>query len=78
MLARTADSRFAARLLRALHAEPELAVDLYLNASELVADLDEWGPVIQANVDGEYDEATVIQRLRVARDTIEARLGSEA
>lgn len=67
-------TRFALRLARVLAADPQLASDFYLNASELVADFDEWGHVLQSNEAGVYDDSTAIERLRAARDLIEVRL----
>ena len=47
-----------------------MAAELYYAASEIVDDFDDYGPVIQANIDGEYDDSTAIVQLRNARAAI--------
>ena len=57
-------------LKECLAANPELATALYLAASEVVDDFDDYGPVLQANVDGKYDPSTAVERLREARSAV--------
>jgi hypothetical protein len=52
----------------ALH--PGVAAELYLWASEIVDDFDDYGPVIQAGEDGQYDDSTAFGRLRTSRDAV--------
>ena len=56
--------------------QPLLATELYLAASEIVDDFEDYGPVLQANADGSYDESTVIGRLILARNRVLAALRS--
>ena len=58
------------RLLQALNQNPRLLIEFYLAASEIVDDFEDWGPVLQADLSGEYDETTSISRLRKARNAI--------
>jgi hypothetical protein len=51
-------------------ARPALATELYLAASEIVDDFQDYGSVIQANVEGKYDGTTTIRRLALVRDRI--------
>jgi hypothetical protein len=55
---------------------PKLAVQLYLLASEIVDDFEDYGPVIQANEVSEYDKDTTIVRLRELRNQIVEELRS--
>ncbi len=55
---------------RIFFANPVDTFELVCMASNIVDDFDEWGPVIQANVDGEYSPETSIERLRAARDRL--------
>ena len=57
-----------------LAVHPELAAELYLLASEIVDDFEDYGPVLQANEDGVYDEATAINRLQSVRNALIERL----
>jgi hypothetical protein len=57
---------------------PDAAAALYLAASEIVDDFEEFGPVLQANLDGEYDESTAIRKLQRIRNEIIAALQAEA
>lgn len=62
-------------LLAAVNADPEVALDLFFAASEVVADFDEWGPVLQADENGEYTDETAIVQLRNSRDAIKRLAG---
>lgn len=62
------------RIPEVLANHPELARDLYLLASEIVDDFHDYGPVLQANDDGEYDDSSVIRRLEAIRNQIIERL----
>ncbi len=62
------------RIPEALAKDPELARGLYLLASEIIDDFLDYGPVLQANENGEYDESTAIKRLEAVRDQIIGRL----
>lgn len=55
---------------RALSDDPDTAFELLVMASEIVDDFDDYGPVIQADEQGEYTPRTAIERLRAARDRI--------
>lgn len=57
-------------ILTYLTEHPEKLADLYLAASEIVDDFNDYGPVLQANDDGAYDSTTAIENLRKARDEI--------
>ena len=59
-------------------ANPELAEEFYLSASELLNDFDHWGPMIQANEDGEYDDTTEIQKLRIAYEGLSQKINALA
>ena len=60
----------ANRLVQIFTDDPILAMDFYCMASEIVDDFDDWGPMVAANEDGEYDESTAIVKLRRLRDEI--------
>ena len=68
----------ALQLARCFADHPELAFEFYCCASEVVDDFVDYGPVIQANEDGEYDERTAIARLQRARDEVISILRGEA
>ena len=53
--------------------DPQLAFDFYCAASEIVDDFEDWGPALQGNEDGSYDENTPIGRLTALRKEIIAR-----
>ena len=59
-------------------AHPELAEEFYISASELLNDFDHWGPVIQANESGEYDDSTEIMKLRVAYEALSSKINTLA
>jgi len=63
-------SAHAQRFAAILATRPDLAFDFYRAASEIVDDFEEWGPVLQANENGEYDADTAIKRLQVLRNEI--------
>ncbi len=65
---------FSQIVAAAFAANPELAEQFYISASELLHDFDTWGPVIQGNEDGEYDESTEIEQLRAAYDQLSAKI----
>jgi hypothetical protein len=69
-------------LLEFFSQHPEVAKELYYWASEIVDDFDDYGPILQSNEVGEYDESTTLGRLRTVRDSIiaflEARSGGSA
>ena len=58
------------QMARAFAADPQLAFDFYCAASAIVDDFEEWGPVLQANEGGEYDDTAAIVRLRAIRAEI--------
>ena len=49
---------------------PRIAAELYLWASEIVDDFEDYGPVMQSSDDGRYDESTALGRLRIVRNSI--------
>ena len=55
---------------RVLLEQPSLLERLYLMASEVVDDFEDYGPVHQANEQGQYDETTVIRKLQRVRNEI--------
>ena len=61
---------FAEIVVAAFAERPDLAEEFYLSASELLHDFDEFGPVVQSNEDGQYDESTEIEKLRQAYNEI--------
>lgn len=63
----------ATRLANLFAADPQLAFDFFLAASEVVDDFEEWGPVLQANEDSSYDDSTAIVTLQRLRNEIIAR-----
>ena len=65
---------FAQIVAATFAANPDLAEQFYISASELLHDFDTWGPVIQANEDGEYDQSTEIEQLRAAYDQLSAKI----
>jgi hypothetical protein len=68
--------RVALEISRTLAEDPQLAFDLYCLASEIIDDFDDYGPVLQANEAGEYDDASTIMKLRACRDLIRAKLAA--
>lgn len=62
-------------LLAALNKDPEAALDFFFAANEIVVDFDDWGPMLQADEDGEYTEETAIIKLRQCRDEIKRLAG---
>ncbi len=58
------------KILIYLAEHPEKLSELYLAASEIVDDFSDYGAVLQANSEGEYDGTTAIEKLRIARDEI--------
>lgn len=67
--------RLKGELLAALTRDPDAALDLFLAAGEVVADFHEWGPVLQADVNGKYTDETAIVQLEQARDAIKRLAG---
>ena len=65
----------AASIAKLFRDDPQLAFDFYCAASEIVDDFEDYGPVLQANEDGTYDEATTIMKLKACRDRLTAGLG---
>jgi hypothetical protein len=59
-----------ADLLEFFTLHPEIAKELYLWASEIVDDFDDYGPVVQSDEEGHYDESTTLGKLRIVRDSI--------
>ncbi len=57
-------------LLEFFSRHPEVAKEMYYWGSEIVDDFDDYGPVIQSNEVGEYDDSTAFGRLRIVRDAI--------
>jgi len=70
-----AEARTRSELLAALTRDLDAALDLFLAASEVVADFHEWGPVLQADENGEYTDETAIIQLERARDAIKRLAG---
>jgi hypothetical protein len=64
------DEQLARRITRALEQSPDLAVEFYCMASEIVDDFEDYGPVLQADENGEYTDETVIRRLQTARNEL--------
>lgn len=62
------------RIVRVLVDHPDLAVEFYSLASEIVDDFEDYGPVLQADENGEYSEETVIRRLQRVRNEIISKL----
>lgn len=62
-------------LLSAIARDPDAAFNLLLAASEVVADYHEWGPVLQADENGEYTDETAIIQLERARDAFKRLAG---
>ena len=58
------------QIMQALTENPELATRFYWWASEIVDDYEDYGPVLQANEDGEYDGETMIIKLRHVRNEL--------
>jgi hypothetical protein len=58
------------RLARALGDNPELALEFYCMASEIVDDFEDHGPVLQADENGDYSDETTIRRLQSARNRL--------
>ena len=56
------------KILAYLASHPEMLKEMYFASSELIDDFDDWGPTIQANINGQYNEETAIERLRKVRD----------
>lgn len=63
------------RLVNAVSANPKAALDLLLAVDEVIADFHEWGPVLQADEDGQYTEETAIVQLQRARDALKRLAG---
>ena len=51
---------------------PELAFELYCQASEIVDDFEDYGPMLQADEDGQYTEETTVRRLEKVRNELRA------
>jgi len=49
---------------------PRIAAELYLWASEIVDDFEDYGPVLQSADNGKYDDSTALGRLRIVRNSI--------
>jgi hypothetical protein len=62
------------RLASVLAANPEFAFELYCQASEVVDDFNEFGPVLQADADGQYSSETTIRRLEAVRNRIVSKI----
>jgi hypothetical protein len=62
------------RLASVLAENPELAFELYCQASEVVDDFNEFGPVLQADADGQYSNETTIRRLEAVRNRIVSKI----
>jgi len=60
-------SEMALQIAKTLSDDPDLAFAFYCAASEIVDDFEDYGPVIQATVNGDYDDTTAIGRLLAAR-----------
>lgn len=60
----------ATKLARILASNPDLAFDLYCQASEIVDDFEDYGPMLQADEDGNYTEETTLRRLEKVRNEL--------
>lgn len=60
----------ARKIANVLGSRPDLAAEFYCMASEVVDDFEDYGPVIQADENGEYTDSTTIGRLRMARNQL--------
>ncbi len=58
------------QIMQALTENPEPATRFYWWASEIVDDYEDYGPVLQANEDGECDGETTIIKLRDVRNEL--------
>jgi hypothetical protein len=67
--------RMKQELLAAFNRDPDAALDFFFAANEIVADFDDWGPMLQANENGEYSDETAIIQLRQCRDAIKLLAG---
>lgn len=65
-----------ARWISALASSDALLLDLYLAASEICDDFEDYGPVLQGDENGAYGESTAIARLTAARNALKARLAA--
>jgi uncharacterized damage-inducible protein DinB len=63
---------------RVFYENPVATFELACMASNIVDDFDEWGPVLQADEDGDYAPDTSIERLRHARDLLFAAYDGRA
>jgi hypothetical protein len=59
-----------AKITEVLASNPELAFELYTQASEIVDDFEDYGPVLQGDDSGDYGESTTVRRLQRARDEL--------
>ena len=53
---------------------PQLAFEFYCAASEIVDDFEDYGPVLQANEDSDYDGTCTIIKLRALRAEVLEKL----
>lgn len=60
----------ATKVSRVLASNPDLAFDLYCQASEIVDDFEDYGPMLQADEDGNYTEETTLRRLERVRNEL--------
>ncbi len=63
------------QLLAALNKDPGAAIDLFFAVNEVVADFHDWGPVLQADENGDYTPETAIMQLQQTRDAIKRLAG---
>jgi len=57
-------------LERYLARNPEISYELYLIASEIVDDFEDYGPQLPANENNVFDEGTTIRRFQTLRNRI--------
>lgn len=69
-----APDSMAQRIAAILAKDSSLAFDLFCAASEIVDDFEDFGPILQANLAGDYDETTAVQRLRAVRGRVKVLL----
>jgi hypothetical protein len=62
----------ADKVAKVLGANPDLAFELYCQASEIVDDFDDHGPVLQGDENGDYSDRTTLRRLEAVRNRLRA------
>lgn len=62
-------------MVAVINRNPGAVLELLLAVDEVIADFHEWGPVLQADEDGQYTEDTAIVQLQRARDALKRLAG---